>query len=514
MKTFTFKTKLGIVPSIVFFLFCSLNVGAQATYELISFEGCQSGITIPFCPCDSIKCLPPDGEVFNNLSIPESGYVMRGDTIIVQAANILNFYFTFNSGNFHIRLRPQIQPYLPSLTAEYNVCGVALTELDAENQNPNGFPTSYLWSDGQTSQTIMAGVGNYSVTVSNTCGSVTASTSVVNNNTNAPDLGPDIQACAESIVTLTLGTGYDSYLWFKDNSTLPTLDVNESGTYIVEVTNTSDACIDRDTVVLSFVNPPETEICFIEFDELVSKNKVVWAEQPANVEYIYIYKAISSSSCNHIATVPASQNYYTDMSSNPQNVSCSYRIATVDTCGNIGTPSDFHKTITLLSSYDSNSDTYGFSWSSYLGIEVENYFIYGVTSDNQSTEIGCVCGNSNFFNYQNPSPLFVHYYVGFYTSGCISKSEQIIKSNYVSGILSSINENANDGAITLYPNPSQGKLFVDGDFTSIEIFDVTGRLIRTEPANKQLDLSMLAKDTYFVRITNNDTVTLKRIVLY
>ncbi|MFD2727538.1 T9SS type B sorting domain-containing protein [Hyunsoonleella rubra] len=78
------------------------------------------------------------------------------------------------------------------------------------------------------------------------------------------DLGDDIDTCAQSI---TLDGDIQSpsatYAWFRDNvlisgETNPTLDVTQSGTYRVEITNTlnSTACVEEDEIVVNI----QTEI--------------------------------------------------------------------------------------------------------------------------------------------------------------------------------------------------------------------------------------------------------------
>ena len=57
------------------------------------------------------------------------------------------------------------------------------------------------------------------------------------------DLGEDVTTCEES-VTLDAGEGYNSYLWSTGENT-QTIEVSESGNYIVEVENNSTENVDN-----------------------------------------------------------------------------------------------------------------------------------------------------------------------------------------------------------------------------------------------------------------------------
>ena len=76
-----------------------------------------------------------------------------------------------------------------------------------------------------------------------------------------------------------------------------------------------------------------------------------------------------------------------------------------------------------------------------------------------------------------------------------------------------------DNAVSVYPNPTNGILNITsiGDAT-VELFDLTGKnvLISTSvnaSKTKQINVSELANGVYFVKISNNDFVTIKKVVL-
>jgi large repetitive protein len=104
--------------------------------------------------------------------------------------------------------------------------------------------TSYLWSNGATTQSInVTTSGSYTVKVINASGCQSAA-SVANVVTvNASPVTPTITAdgpttfCANDSVTLT-SSAETSYLW-SDGETTQSINVNTTGTYTIKVTNTN-----------------------------------------------------------------------------------------------------------------------------------------------------------------------------------------------------------------------------------------------------------------------------------
>ena len=506
-----FLTVLSII--VITMMMWTNSAKAQTTYQVIFWDNYPNvpNMNVAYCSVDSIKCVPPAGAsniIWGSSGVPQT---MHGDTLVLPYGIDDQVTCFYSGGQKSLLLRPTISPISPVFPSLDTVCGIATKTLDASNSNLYGF-NSYNWNTGATTQTITVGAGNYSVTITNVCGTANASTTIVEYNANPPFLGLDITTCYGTPVTLNPGSGYSDYLWLPGNSTGSTLSPTTSGTYIVETTNTSDGCVDRDTVQITFLLPTAHTICYVEFDTLSHKNRIVWSTPPANADSIKIYSEVSTNVYGLIGTVPASQSYYVDGTSNPQNASNSYKIAAMDSCGNDAQMSAFHKTITLLSAYDQPSNTYGFSWSAYEGLTVANYNIYGLTASNQSTLIGTVPGNSFFYNYTNPSPLFVKYYVAFLTPTCSSKTDYLVKSNYVASVTSGINE-ADINSFSIYPNPTTGILHIEGNYKLIELYDLTGKLLQQYENVNNIDLSTYSKSIYFVRIIGDSFVRTEKVVV-
>ncbi|MCX6320040.1 MAG: S8 family serine peptidase [Bacteroidetes bacterium] len=121
--------------------------------------------------------------------------------------------------------------------------------------------SSYLWSDGATSQSITVNTsGSYTVTVTN--GSCVSTSSAIAVNVNPLPVanvtaGGALAFCQGGNVVLSASAG-SSYLW-SNGATTPTITVSNSGNYSVTVTNASGcAATSASTVVAVSPNPQVT----------------------------------------------------------------------------------------------------------------------------------------------------------------------------------------------------------------------------------------------------------------
>ncbi|GEM_PF-825800 len=137
-----------------------------------------------------------------------------------------------------------------NLGPDLEYCDNLLPVIDAGS----GFAT-YAWSDGSIGQTISPDVsGTYRVTVSNVMGCTASDTiEVVVRPAPVVNLGDDIEACASEEVALSAPLGYTNYLW-STGSEIPILNIDESGTYSLTVTDAT-GCIAIDTVEVLIFDP-------------------------------------------------------------------------------------------------------------------------------------------------------------------------------------------------------------------------------------------------------------------
>ena len=75
-----------------------------------------------------------------------------------------------------------------------------------------------------------------------------------------------------------------------------------------------------------------------------------------------------------------------------------------------------------------------------------------------------------------------------------------------------INEN-DANSISLFPNPAQNVLNIDGNFESIEIYDVFGKLVFASDNKSEVNISGLANGSYYVNILTSDAVIKKKVTV-
>lgn len=486
-----------------------MSISLSASVEHLSMTGVQNGAYFYYCTTvDSVIVHKPEGAGAPWWYNQEEGDVFNDSIIITH--DLAGVWYWNGSINFTVNF-VSIAPTEPFASEELYKCPETSMVILGQAEHQPDF--TYLWGAGETTQSLQLLIpGNVFVTVTGACGEVTDYMEVLNWPSPDPELGENVTTCNGSTVTLNPGT-FAGYLW-NTGAISPTLDVTVGNTYSVEVTD-DNGCKTEDEIEVEFVFAPAIEICFVEFDTITHKNRIVWAAAPENADDINVYSEIATDVYSLIGSVPASQTSYIDMNSNPQNMSYSYKIAINDTCDNEGSQSAFHKTITLLSAYDQPTNTYGFTWSAYIGISVANYLIYGITANNTVIQIASVPGNTYFYNYSNPSPTFVKYFVGFYTDDCGAKSDYMVKSNLVNSNSSSFVNQSQFANISIYPNPatSQINIITDQTINEITIYSITGQEMLKLNNTKTVDVSGLAAGSYSVKIVTDSGVAVERVVV-
>lgn len=154
---------------------------------------------------------------------------------------------------------PQVE-----LGADQQLCPDEVTMLDATN-----LYAEYLWQDGNTSPVYTVNnEGNYSVEVTNACGSTTDAINIDYVQAVNLELGPDQVLCEGEVLELDVThPDVESYLW-QDGSDQATYRITENGTYAVTITTPCEVVSDE--INVSFIEIPtlelgeDTSICIID----------------------------------------------------------------------------------------------------------------------------------------------------------------------------------------------------------------------------------------------------------
>jgi gliding motility-associated-like protein len=153
-------------------------------------------------------------------------------------------------------------PPVVSLRNDTSICNGEMVNVNAGNPG-----MSYVWSTGDTDQTISVGTeANYIVTVTNGACVRIDSFDLTVIDIPIIDLGDDTTFCFGHTQTVTAPAGY-AYTW-STGATTESIDISTSGTYIATASNLG--CVASDTIQIT-VNPnpvidlgPNVLICSYE----------------------------------------------------------------------------------------------------------------------------------------------------------------------------------------------------------------------------------------------------------
>ena len=512
------KTKTFFMMLVMSIISWNLSASVQHVY----LDNTYAPEYFYFCGIDSIIVHKPTTAVSNIYWDPPVGaYMFNIDSVIITSINTgtWSFYSDEVGKNFYVYFLTSGPVEPACMLTDTSFCTSTFSlPLDAENHLPGGYASTYLWSTGATTRTITATIpGIYSVTVTNACGSDVYSKTITQSNPNAPQLGADQTFCwGSSSVLDPLSTNVASWLW-STGETTPTITVDTTGSYWVYLVD-NNGCSGRDTVEITALVPIGEEVCFVEFDTVTWKNSINWTNNlPGNADSVRVYKE-DGINWVPIGTVDKDTTHFLDTASNPQAQSYSYKIAVIDTCGNESALSAYHKTITLLSAYDQPSNTYGFTWSEYEGLVVSYYYLYGIDAFNNVTLIATVNGSVTMYNYVNPNPAFIKYYVGFETPDCNgTKANVIVKSNWIikDPLITGIQEVVSL-PFTVYPNPANDQINIslEKEVFNVQILTTLGQVLLTESNTKVLNISNLSKGMYTISVSANGITTNEKFFKY
>jgi hypothetical protein len=351
-------------------------------------------------------------------------------------------------------------------------------------QAPSGL--SYLWSTGDTTQTISVyQTSSITLTTFNTNGcSATSSAMAINFNpipalTVTPSRSTSL--CINESVVLSASGGFASYLW-SNGSTSQTLIVNTPGNYSVTGI-TAGGCVSISNVIqvsvdtmpgVTITSSGSTSICVEDsviltassgFTNYVWNNNEIGTRIVVRQPGIYSVRAFNSNGC-----LTVSNNVTVNLLQSPP-VPFIY----------LGPDAR-----TLISSNPTNNQWY-----------LEGIAIPGANQ-------------SNFL----PTANGIYSVIVTLTNGCSAESGPF---NYFA--LNTDQVNANQ--ITVYPNPSTGLFTIQFPErligSEIQIFNQMGQLVfqtQAESSQNHINLAGFAKGIYQVRIISQHELTIKTMLLH
>lgn len=243
----------------IILMLTGLTYTVQANKTYLSLDSISMHENAYFCSSwDSVIIYKPTTQSAIQWQV-NGIWQLGGDSIIItNPYNYTDGEITFmgNLGMIIIHLY-FVEPLITPVFVDATVCGLGTVTLDAGNVGVGSYgqnSTSYLWSNGATTQTITVGAGSYSVTVNSVCGPVTSNTVTITENNPNPPVLHDTTLCTGGWVVLYPGD-FVSYAW-TGGSTDTSLTVTAAGTYSVTTTDIG-GCTDVATMTLSLNPIPE-----------------------------------------------------------------------------------------------------------------------------------------------------------------------------------------------------------------------------------------------------------------
>jgi hypothetical protein len=326
------------------------------------------------------------------------------------------------------------------------------------------------------------------------------------------------QGCLGGEATLTMiDTDYNTIIWNNGVSNATSINVSQSGSYFVTVTDNTGCSTSSIPIDVNFSILDPVPVCIVTVDQVTGKNNVVWEPITSDLinSYVILKETNVANEYAQIGTVAYGSNgLFEDVNSNPQVQANRYKLALIDTCGILSSGSSFHKTIHLAINQGLGNNV-NLIWSDYEGFDFGSYSIYRGTSPNTLNLLSTIASNLNSYTDVNPPAGETYYMIEVVGVSC-DPSRTLVYSH--SNILDTTVgvEDYVSTAISLYPNPAKTSitLQVNATLTGQEyiVFDAVGKVIyknKIQSTNEIIQLENFNNGSYFVKV--NEVV--KRFVV-
>ncbi|MCE3279366.1 MAG: hypothetical protein K0S44_1557 [Bacteroidetes bacterium] len=236
----------------------TISVSSQGTYS-VTASNYQCAVTasvnvqqlaLPILDADTTLCA---GQTITlNLFFPSATYLWSNaeTTSSINVSSAGTYWGTvFFAGCSQSDTMNVAYIQFPVLNMTPNI---TMCQGDSAQITSGGVADNYLWSTGETTQSIIAdSTGTYVLTASNQQCSTTDSTTIFE--ITFPPLGPDTILCAGQSITLNAFVSGASNVW-SNGSTSSSINVNSAGSYWV--TTTVSFCQLSDTINIGYVPHP------------------------------------------------------------------------------------------------------------------------------------------------------------------------------------------------------------------------------------------------------------------
>ena len=406
-----------------------------------------------------------------------TGTVDRVDTISITYTDTLGLC---TSDTVIITVQPAPFVDVPDTT----ICWNGTVTLDASAANA----TNYTWSTGDTSSSIIAGPGSYSVDMSNpSTNNCSYTDNVVVSSHPVANIGADTtDYCPGDTVMLNAGLSGASYLWTNGDTTQMTM-VSTDGSYSVVVTDTN-GCISGDTTVAVAEAPAD-----LGPDQLLCDGATATLD-PGVMMGMWAWSTGDTTATIDVSTAGT------------------YSVLVTSALGCISTDSvEITTGATPTAAFTSMATGNGLSWD-FTDASTG-------TPTSWSWDFGDASGTSTI---QNPSYTYSNsnnYDVTLIVSNACG-ADTSVESIMVLGRVDLLPS----GSVEVYPNPNNGSFFVTLNGLSgqslVEVYNLYGQLVQMDDLGivvgdhtASLALENASKGVYFVKVTVDGKSSFNRIVV-
>ncbi len=424
--------------------------------------------------------------------------------------------------------KSQVMPVADFIIPASGCKGVPVQLTDNSSNGPTGWQwfmtgASPANSTQQNPAITYTNTGTYTVSlqVSNSFGTSAFISNTITINNNPVVTASSASVCTGTTATLT-ASGANTYTWNTGalGSTY-TVAPNVSTTYTVVGTSTV-GCSAQTTASVFVPVPVVPSICMVTVDSLTNNNIVYWDKASyTNVDSFIIYREVSTNTYSRIGAVAQTDlSQFKDTArligpanGDPSIGSYRYKLQIRDTCGNLGSMSNYHNTVKIT---DQQNGT--FSWNTYdvegQSTPVANFILERDNANNGVwSVVGIVSGtqlslfDGSYGTYQTIANWRVQA-TGFnctptarYENNSIAAAIVKSKSNITNNRTTSISTSA--GIFSVYPNPGKGlfNLQAEKELGNVMIYNALGAVVyneRINASNTVVDLSGQASGIYII----------------
>jgi PKD repeat protein len=345
--------------------------------------------------------------------------------------------------------------------------------------------------------------------------------------------------CGGGTLTLAANAGYTSYLW-STGATQNSIVVNTSGTYWVQGFD-ANGCYSQslDYSVNGSVMLPQY-ICLATVDTALNKNRVIWEKPITNaIDSFVVYReSVLAGVYNEIGRIAyQSPSEFVDVNSFPSTSNNRYRLAILDTCGNLTTQGDIHATIKSWIVPFGTGDSLEVFFTRYIGINSLSYTLYRGPSPYDLSPIGNAYtfnNNANIHSIKDFSPPayssgYIYYQVrANLINECSSDSNVYLQSisntvGYGNALgLENINQSLE---VNVFPNPNNGAFSVAIDAMlnediNIMVYNQIGELVWSKQLYNMngkttiyVPLDQAAQGVYHLSVASNKKIVNKKVII-